>query len=292
MKSQPMKIMETETTIPKPIPHQQGTVVSKDGCRITWYRYGSGDRVVVFVPTWNIVDARVAGHQVEYLAERFTVITYDPRGAGASDRPKQGYDFPLHAADALAVLDANRVRHAALVTASRGVNSAVIIATEHADRVDRLAVVAPYLLLTPAGNQDFWAPREAYEGWDRFNAHAWRADWPGFVRFFMGEVFVEPDSATTIDQVVANALDATPEILITQESELDWGIAPPLLPKVTCPTLLIHGDSDATLPISKVKAIAELVPNAQLKIIPGGGHRPDIRTPERVNALLSEFLDA
>lgn len=278
--------------IPRPIPHQQGVAVSKDGCRIAWYRYGSGDRVVVFVPTWNIVDARVVGHQVAYLAERFTVVTYDPRGAGASDRPRQGYDFPLHAADALAVLDANVVRHAAWVTASRGVNSAVIIATEHADCVDRLAVVAPYLRLVPSGNRDFWTSREAYEGWDRFNANAWRADWLGFARFFMGEIFVEPDSAATIDQLVSIALDATPEILITQEGELDWGIAPPLLPKVTCPTLLIHGDSDATLPVSNVRAIVELVPNAQLKIIPGAGHRPDIRTPERVNGLLAEFLDA
>jgi len=283
--------METERMIPRPIPREQGVAVSKDGCRITWYRYGSGDRVVLFVPTWNLVDARVVGHQVEYLAERFTVITYDPRGAGASDRPRQGYDFPLHAADALAVLDANGIRHAAWVTASRSVNSAVIIATEHADRVERLAVVAPFLRLAPAGNRDFWTPREAYEGWDRFNAHAWRADWPGFARFFMSEVFVEPDSATTIDQLVSIALEATPEILITQERELDWGMTPPLLPKVTCPTLFIHGDSDATLPIANVKAIAELVPNAQLKLMPGGGHRPDIRTPQRVNAVLSEFLD-
>ena len=70
MKRQPVKITETEVMIPRPIPREQGMAVSKDGCRIAWYRYGSGDRVVVFVPTWNIVDARVAGHQVAYLAER------------------------------------------------------------------------------------------------------------------------------------------------------------------------------------------------------------------------------
>jgi pimeloyl-ACP methyl ester carboxylesterase len=30
--------------------------------------------------------------------------------------------------------------------------------------------------------------------------------------------------------------------------------------------------------------------NARLELIPGGGHRPDIRTPELVNPLLVEFL--
>jgi hypothetical protein len=70
---------------------------SADGTSIAWYRYGSGERAVLFVPTWNIVDARVVGHQVADLEPHATVITYDPRGHGASGRPERGYDFPLHA---------------------------------------------------------------------------------------------------------------------------------------------------------------------------------------------------
>ena len=77
---------------------------STDGTQIAWYRYGGGERAILFVPTWNIVDARVVGHQVAALEPHATVVTYDPRGHGASERPKRGYDFPLHAADALAVL--------------------------------------------------------------------------------------------------------------------------------------------------------------------------------------------
>ena len=93
---------------------------SVDGTSIAWYRYGHGDSAILFVPTWNLVDARVVGHQVAMLAPHATVITYDPRGAGASGKPQHGYDFPLHAADALAVLDANGIGRASLVTASRG----------------------------------------------------------------------------------------------------------------------------------------------------------------------------
>jgi pimeloyl-ACP methyl ester carboxylesterase len=92
---------------------------SSDGTRIAWYRYGGGERAILFVPTWNIVDARVVGHQVAALEPHATVVTYDPRGAGASERPERGYDFPLHAADALAVLDATGIGQVALVTASR-----------------------------------------------------------------------------------------------------------------------------------------------------------------------------
>jgi len=97
-----------------------------DGTRIAWNRYGQGEPTILFVPTWNIVDARVSGHQVAALARHATVLTYDPRGAGASDRPERGYDFPFHAADALAVLQANDVDRAALVTASRSINVAFL----------------------------------------------------------------------------------------------------------------------------------------------------------------------
>ncbi len=32
------------------------------------------------------------------------------------------------------------------------------------------------------------------------------------------------------------------------------------------------------------------MPTARLEVIPRGGHRPDIRSPEHVNPLLLEFL--
>ncbi len=285
-----MAAIDADRPIPRPIPDDRGVAVSKDGSRIAWYRYGSGEPVVLFIPTWNLVDARVVGHQVEYLRERCTVITYDPRGAGASDRPAHGYGFPLHAADAVAVLDSHRVAHASIVAASRAISSAVIVAAEHGRRVDRLGVIAPFLPLEPRSGGRFWEPPASYEGWDLFNAFAWRTHWPAFVRFFMRQVFTEPDSDATIDDMVAIALDASPEVLITQEAELDWTIAPPLIPKVACPTLLIHGDSDVTGPVAGVEEIARLFPNVRLELIAGGGHRPDIRTPARVNPLLGEFL--
>jgi len=56
---------------------------SADGTRIAWNRYGEGERTILFVPTWNIVDARVVGHQVAALEPHATVLTFDPRGAGS-----------------------------------------------------------------------------------------------------------------------------------------------------------------------------------------------------------------
>jgi pimeloyl-ACP methyl ester carboxylesterase len=252
---------------------------SADGTRIAWYRYGRGGPAVLFVPTWNIVDARVVGHQVAALAlEQATVVTYDPRGAGASERPERGYDFPLHAADALAVLEAAGIGGAALVTASRGINAAVLLADDP-ERFDRLAVIAPYMQLEaePAPPDTEWL-------------ESLRTDWRGFIVPFMHEVFTEPDSAGVIAEMIAIGLEATPDVVVTQELELDWRRPALLLGTVACPTLVIHGADDAPVPASHAADIVAVMPNARLKLIPAGGHRPDIRTPELVNPLLVDFL--
>ena len=106
----------------------------------------------------------------------------------------------------------------------------------------------------------------------------------------MHEVFTEPDSADVIAEMIAIGLEATPEVVVTQELELDWQRPARLLPQVTCPTLVIHGEDDAAVPASLAERIVAAMPNARLELVAAGGHRPDIRTPELVNPLLLDFL--
>jgi pimeloyl-ACP methyl ester carboxylesterase len=265
--------------IPTPRREADGMASSADGTRIAWYRYGRVERTILFVPTWNIVDARVVGHQIAALEEHATVVTYDPRGAGASERPERGYGFPLHAADALAVLEATGVDDVALVTASRGLNAALLLAAEDPRRFHRLAVVAPYMQLEAE-------PEPPDPEW----LESLRTDWPGFIVPFMHEVFTEPGSADVIAEMIAIGLESTPEVVVAQELELDWQRLALLLRAVACPTLVIHGAEDAPVPASLAKSIVAAMPNARLELIPAGGHRPDIRTPELVNPLLVDFL--
>jgi pimeloyl-ACP methyl ester carboxylesterase len=265
--------------IPAPRPVATGSAPSADGARIAWYRYGGGDRTILFVPTWNLVDARVVGHQVAALEAHADVLTYDPRGAGASERPSRGYDFPLHAADALAVLDASGVERASIVTASRGLNTAVLLAADDPRRFDRLAAVGPYMQLDPE-------PAPPNPDW----LESLRNDWCGFIVPFMHAVFTEPDSADVIAEMTAIGLEATPDVIAAQETELDWTRPARLLGGVTHRALVVHGDADKPVPIALAEQIVAAMPNARLEVIRGGGHRPDIRSPDMVNPLLADFL--
>jgi pimeloyl-ACP methyl ester carboxylesterase len=256
---------------------------SVDGTRIACRRYGGGERVILFVPTWNLVDSRVVGHQVSALEPHADVLTYDPRGAGASERPNRGYDFPLHAADALAVLDTNGVERTALVTASRGLNAAVLLATNDPERFDRIAVIAPYMNLDPDP-----APPDP-EGLE-----ALRNDWRGFVVPFMHAVFTEPDSADVIAEMIAIGLEATHTGRHRDpggRTGLETAGPPP--GKGHLPDSRRARRGRCTRPgcsVALAESIAASIPNARLELIPGGGHRPDIRTPELVNPLLLDFL--
>jgi pimeloyl-ACP methyl ester carboxylesterase len=159
------------------------------------------------------------------------------------------------------------------------VNAAVLLATDDPERFDRVAVVAPYMQLEaePAPPNPEWL-------------EALRTDWPGFIVPFMHKVFTEPDSADVIAEMIAIGLEATPEVVVTQEHELDWQRPARLLGRVTCPTLVVHGEADAPVPVALAESIVAALPNARLTLIPAGGHRPDIRTPELVNQVLLEFL--
>ena len=95
-----------------------GGYIERDGVRIAWERYGSGDRAILLMPTWEIVHSRMWKCQIPFLARYFTVLTFDPRGNGRSDRPDTvwAYDRAQRTDDAIDVLDAAGVPRVTVVS--------------------------------------------------------------------------------------------------------------------------------------------------------------------------------
>lgn len=268
----------------RPVADEIGFAES-DGVKISWRRYGDATETILFVPTWNFVDSRVLRRQVDGLRDRFRVITYDARGSGESDHPPSGYGFDDHARDALSVLDATNTPSSSVVAASLGTHAAVLLAARHPRRVRRLALIAPPM--------DLVGDLEPADGPNDDVAAAgpdWRTDYAEFVPWFISTVFPEPDSAATIEAIVEIARGADRAMLLQQSRELDWEEAPRHLAELRCPTLIIHGTGDTTLDLDSVKAVAAAIPGAQLLLLEGLGHRPDIRRPDLVNPRLADFI--
>ncbi len=60
--------------------------------------------------------------------------------------------------------------------------------------------------------------------------------------------------------------------------------------RLAMPVRLIWGDKDETTPLAQGEALAKSIPGAELVVLPGIGHMPQLEDPARVQALLVERL--
>jgi pimeloyl-ACP methyl ester carboxylesterase/predicted glycosyltransferase len=276
-------------------PAQEGHI-ERDGVRIAFEVYGSGEPTVLLMPTWSIIHSRHWKMQIPYLARHCRVVTFDGRGNGKSDRPEQSaaYDEAEFAADALAVMDATETERAVVVGFSMGCQRAMILAAEHAERVERAVFIGPAWpgggeIRPPVGR---WEDElDTTEGWAKYNKHYWLKDYQGFLQYFFEQVFTEPHSTKPIEDCVGWGMETTPETLITAEysHSLTPAEARELASKIQCPILVIHGTDDAIVSLTRGAALAEQA-GGSIVVLEGSGHAPHVRDPVKVNLLMRDFI--
>jgi pimeloyl-ACP methyl ester carboxylesterase/predicted glycosyltransferase len=276
-------------------PDEEG-YVERDGVRVFYESYGSGDPTILFVPPWSIVHSRCWKMQIPYFARHYRALAYDPRGNGKSDRPLEPdlYTEREHAADALAVLDATGTEQAFLVTLSLGAQRSLVLAADHPERVRGIVFIAPSLPIAPVHSYrdlPFDEPLESDEGWAKYNAYYWRRDYPGFVEFFMSQCVTEPHSTKPIEDAVGWGLEIDAETLLAASTgpSLDETAIRELCARVRCPVLVLHGDKDALTPHRRGVKLAEAT-GGELVTIEGGGHFVHARDPVKVNLLVRDFV--
>ena len=281
------------------LPDQNGWV-ERDGVKLYYEVFGSGERTVVFLPTWSIIHSRTWKAQVPYFARHFRVVTFDGPGNGRSSRPSDEarYDVDALVRDALAIMDATRTHSAGIVSLSAGAQWALQLAARHPERVTAAAFIAPSLPLAPATPERaaafavFDEPRSSFDGWFKFNRHYWLRNYHDFLGFFFGTALPEPHSTKQLEDCVAWGSEGTPQMLgatmdaapMTEYDALELGRA------VRCPVLVIHGDSDPIVPYERGAKLAATT-RGTLLTMQGSGHLPHARDPVKVNLALRGFFD-
>jgi pimeloyl-ACP methyl ester carboxylesterase/predicted glycosyltransferase len=283
-------------------PDEQG-YIERDGAKIAYEVFGSGDTTVVFVPIDVIAHSRAWKLQVPYLARTCRVITIDPLGNGLSDRPTDPamYGDLNFARDTIAVMDAVNVDQAILVGVCFSAWHAFVCASRYPDRVQGVVAIAPWArdsIPRPPGKAKavelFDEVRDDDEGWARLNRHYWARDWPGFAEFFFTEICQEPHSTKLIEDMVGYARESSADVQLA-ETAAELSVATPeesdaVLRKVRCPVLVVHGTEDRCQPYARGVRIAELT-GGRLVTLEGSGHLPQGREPVLVNLELREFIE-
>jgi pimeloyl-ACP methyl ester carboxylesterase len=272
-------------------------VAERDGGRIGFEVYGTGDPPVMFVPPWAIVHSRIWKAQIPDVARRHRVIAWDVRGNGRSDRPRDpsAHSDEAIAKDLLAVLDASGTESAVLVGLSSATVPAIMVAAQHPDRVLGLVLIGPSVPLgdrIPGRDIPFEDVLETEEGWGKQNIHFWRRDFTAFLEFFFGEMFNEAHSTKQIEDAVGYGTSTDSETLgaTMHADSVDRDPFLRMCASLRCPVMVIQGDRDAITGPSRGIELAQAIPHARLELIEGAGHGPSGRDPVRVNLLIRAFI--
>ncbi len=290
-----MNVAATEQTRAR-YPNAHG-FVERTGVRVHWERYGDGSPAFLLLPTWEIVHSRSWKCQIPYLARHGTVVTFDPRGNGRSDRPRTGAAYARRedARAAGAVLDAAGVNRV-VVVAWCDLGESLILAAEHADRVAALVEIAPALQVGDVVPEPVAYPfddvLDTDEGWAKENRHYWLRDWRGYAEFFFGEVYTEPHSTKQIEDAVGWALETDAETLLLSfagwnTKVIDRETATQNARGITCPGLVVQGTEDDLVEAWRGEAVARHMGFGYLSL-EGSGHAPQARDPVRLNRVLRD----
>ena len=272
--------------------------VERDGTRVYYEVYGTGEPTILLLPTWSLMHSRHWKMQIPYLARHCRVVTFDGRGNGRSDRPRDAaaYDEREFAADALAVMDATQTERAVIVGFSLGGQRGLLLAAEEPQRIEGAVFIGPSFMgggepLPERTVYDFDTEYGTEEGWAKHNRFHWLRDYRDWVEFFISKMFTEPHSTKAIEDAVAWGLETDAETMLA--TQYAPGLTPEesraLCRRVRCPVLVIEGDGDAINSVSRGAAFAEHT-GGELVVLEGSGHAPHVRDPVQVNLLLRDFI--
>jgi 3-oxoadipate enol-lactonase len=218
------------------------------------------------------------------LARRYRVLSYDNRGIGESEIPPGPYTVEELAADAVGVLDSAGVERAHVLGASLGGFAAQVVASEWADRVDRLVLACT----SPGGPGAFPLP----EGTLRLMAEAPTLAPEVALRRFVENALAPRAPESLVDEIFVyrQAHPPDPAGWAAQAGAGAAWNANGRDERIAAPTLVVTGSADQVVDPRNSDLLAARIPGARLEVVEGAGHVLFWERPEEFAALVEEHL--
>lgn len=263
--------------------------LERDGVRLFYSTIGSGRDVVLLHPTpthhgfWLPVARLLAG--------RYRTVLIDLRGHGQSRSMEGPISAPITmqqlAEDVHAVLQALAATQAAFVGCSIG----TYLLYEYWRRFPHQ--MAAMVLTCGKPQPDTATNRKRRQEWSA------SAQQPGGLeKFFdlMADTLVGPTAQREQPEVRAAARKMMSSMTLDAMLAVQQGLAlrpdsVPTLPTIRVPVCAIAGGEDQSSTPPEMRAISELVAGAEFHLLADAGHYAPMEQPERVAALIGEFLD-
>ena len=236
----------------------------------------------------GVADRRMWQPQIAALKDTYRTIAYDRRGFGKTTTTDEAFS---HIADLQALLDHLGIAQVSLVGCSQGGRIAIDFALAHPQRVTALVLIssavsgAPHPETFPPAIQaridalDVADEADDLAQINEIEANLW-LDGPTSPKGRVGRAL--RDLFLDMNGIALNMPD------------LDQEIEPPSayehVSLLSLPTLVILGGLDFPHVKECCRDLANTIPGAQLKDIPGTAHLPNLEQPNAINSLLRDFL--
>lgn len=245
-----------------------------DGARIAYRISGRGEPLLMI--SGQGLDHHMWDNFAPCLEDNFTLITYDHRGTGESDKPKSPpYSTEMFAEDAAAVLAAAGTDKAHVFGFSMGGRVSQWLAVRYPEKINGLILGA-----TTAGNSN------------------------GIARSKETSLLLMSGDPARMEELLYS-----PEYIAGGGSRLQISAAPDFarrlhfhasenhdawhqLHNIHSSTLILHGADDLINPTANARLLAEAIPDAVVQIIHGGRHGFIDEYREEIARAVKNFIDA
>jgi pimeloyl-ACP methyl ester carboxylesterase/DNA-binding winged helix-turn-helix (wHTH) protein len=246
-----------------------------DGVRIAYATSGTGPPLVKPANWMTHLEydweSPVWRHWLRALSHEHTLIRYDERGNGLSDREVEDLSFEAWVRDLETVVDALGLQRFPLLGISQGCAVAITYAVRHPERVTKLVLYGGFAegVVKRSHTQ---AQLDETTMVMRGIPLGWGHDNPAFRLFFAARFL--PDG--TAEQMRwfsdLQRVTTTPETgsrLLTTASLID---VTELVPQVRAPTLVLHATGDAVASFSQGRKLAAMIPGARFVPLESRNH--------------------
>ncbi|WP_417207019.1 alpha/beta fold hydrolase [Antarctobacter sp.] len=264
----------TSVSAPVRAPQEQRIRYASDaqGRSIAWALTGAGPPL--FRLGYNTTHLEAEWHTpcertaFDRLADHLTLLRYDPVGFGMSDRSDITADFAVMAENALRAADAAGLDRFALFSESGGVHTALHLAAAHPDRVCKLVIAGGYVDGRKRRGADL------PETFHALVSEAWDTPDSPFAAALLYPYFPEGpiEAVQAMGRNMQAAASKANELSI--RSAIDRISNADLLPRIQCPTLIVHARHDRVHPLSEARKLATGIPQAELMIQDSANHVP------------------
>jgi pimeloyl-ACP methyl ester carboxylesterase len=254
--------------------------ISAVDAEIFTVEFGNGPRTLVahggWAGSWELWTLPFA-----VLSKTWRTIAYDHRGAGATVAPTESISLQAMVNDLFAVLDALNVKTCVLAAESAGVVVALSAALQQPQRFEGLVLIdGLYHQPMPTGPDPF--------------VLGLRADFETTIGRFVDACVAETEPKSAAIRRWGRQIlrrSSMPSAVRLYEAMFGVDLRPEIA-RITQPTLIIHGDRDALVPLEASQWLAAHLPHNALHVVQGAGHVPTVTRPHEVAQAINQYFAA